>query len=48
MHVFLESECQIIGGLDASGVPSRFVGSSTIYTLYMLSLIAVCDAGHPQ
>ena len=48
MHVFLESNCRITGGLDASGVPSRFVGSSTIYALYMLSPIAVCDAGHPQ
>ena len=48
MHVFLESECRITGGLDASGVPSRLVGSSDIYALYMLSPIAVCDAGHPQ
>ena len=48
MHVFPENKCRITGGLDASGVPSRFVGSSTIYALYMLSPIAVCDAGHPQ
>ena len=48
MHVFLESNCRITGRLDASGVPSRFVGSSTIYALYMLSQVAVCDAGHPQ
>ena len=37
MHVFLESNCRITGGLDAPGVPSRFVGSSSIYALYMLS-----------
>lgn len=37
MHVFLESNCRITGGLDAPGVPSRFVGSSMIYALYMPS-----------